>query len=102
MGSSLWFNTKPFYQAVQDFYVAASLNKMLKKFPFGDTILKDLASWTLIWSALFRHLQSVEFADSASIQQWRMLSWLQFLVKNFSLSAEKQFLQIKNKIHLLH
>ena len=35
------FDTKPFYQAVRDFYVA-SLKKMLKKFPFGDTILKDL------------------------------------------------------------
>ncbi len=50
LGDSTWaalsemeeeFDTKPFYQAVRDFY-AASLNKMLKKFSFGDTILKDL------------------------------------------------------------
>ena len=31
----------PFYRAVRSFYVA-SLQKMLKKFPFGDSILKDL------------------------------------------------------------
>ena len=35
------FDTKPFYQAVRDFYVA-SLKKMLNKIPFGDTVLKDL------------------------------------------------------------
>ena len=35
------FDPKPFYQAVRSFYVA-SLKKMLKKFPFGDSILKDL------------------------------------------------------------
>ncbi len=50
LGDSTWealsemeeeFDIKPFYQAVRDFY-AVSLNKMLKKFPFGNTILKDL------------------------------------------------------------
>ena len=35
------FNIKPFFKAVRDFYIA-SLKKMLKKFPFGDSILKDL------------------------------------------------------------
>ena len=49
LGNSTWaavsemeeeFDTKSFYQAVRDFYVA-SLKKMLKKFLFGDTILKD-------------------------------------------------------------
>ena len=34
-------DTKPFFSAVRKFYVA-SLKKMLKKFPFGDTLLKDL------------------------------------------------------------
>ncbi len=32
---------KPFFQAVRRFYTA-SLQKMLKKFPFEDSILKDL------------------------------------------------------------
>ena len=32
---------KPFYEAVRLFYVA-SIQKMLKKFPFGDSILKNL------------------------------------------------------------
>ena len=34
-------DTKPFFSAVRKFYVA-SLKKMRKKFPFGDTLLKDL------------------------------------------------------------
>ena len=34
-------DTKPFFSAVRKFYVA-SLKKMLKKFPFNDTLLKDL------------------------------------------------------------
>ena len=32
---------KPFYKAVHSFY-AATLKKMLKKFPFGESMLKDL------------------------------------------------------------
>lgn len=32
---------KPFFSAVKQFYLA-TLKKMFKKFPFGDTILKDL------------------------------------------------------------
>ena len=34
-------NIKPFFSAVRQFYLA-TLKKMFKKFPFGDTILKDL------------------------------------------------------------
>ena len=34
-------DTKPFFSAVRNFYIA-SLKKMLKKFPFDDTLLKDL------------------------------------------------------------
>ncbi len=34
-------NTTPFFEAVKEFYLA-TLKKMFKKFPFGDTILKDL------------------------------------------------------------
>ena len=34
---------KPFYSAVHSFYVV-TLQKMLKKFPFGDSILKDLGT----------------------------------------------------------
>ena len=32
---------KPFFSAVRKFYVA-TINKMLQKFPFGDSLLKDL------------------------------------------------------------
>ena len=35
------FDPKPFFKAVRSFYIA-TLNKMLKKFPFGDTVLQDL------------------------------------------------------------
>ena len=35
------WDVKPFYDAVRNFYLA-TLKKMLKKFPFSDTILKDL------------------------------------------------------------
>lgn len=35
------FDPKPFYKAVRSFYIA-SLQKMIKKFPFKDSILKDL------------------------------------------------------------
>ena len=35
------FDPKPFYKAVREFY-AATLKKMQKKIPFGDSILKDL------------------------------------------------------------
>ncbi len=34
-------DTKPFYTAVRMFYVA-TIRKMLKKFPLGDSLLKDL------------------------------------------------------------
>lgn len=33
---------KPFYSAIRHFYLA-TLQKMLKKFPFGDSLLKTLA-----------------------------------------------------------
>lgn len=32
---------EPFFKAARNFYIA-TINKMLKKFPFGDTLLKDL------------------------------------------------------------
>lgn len=33
---------KPFFDAVRKFYLASNHQKMIKKFPFGDSILKDL------------------------------------------------------------
>ncbi len=86
LGDSTWaalsemeeeFDTKPFYQAVRAFYVA-SLNKMLKKFPFGDTILKDLGiinpgrtyNFTTI-QTLAKHFPQLELAESASIDALR-------------------------------
>ncbi len=73
------FDTKPFYQAVRDFYVA-SLNKMLKKFPFGNTILKDLGilnpdmvctyNFTTI-KTLAKCFPQLELAESASIDALR-------------------------------
>ncbi len=88
LGDSTWaalsemeeeFDTKPFYQAVLDFYVA-SWNKMLKKFPFGDTILKDLgiinpdmvctSNFTTI-QTLAKRFPQLELAESASIDALR-------------------------------
>jgi hypothetical protein len=34
-------DTKPFFSAVREFYLA-TIQKMLKKFPFGDSLLRDL------------------------------------------------------------
>ena len=34
-------DTKPFFKSVRQFY-CASIKKMLKKFPFGDSLMKDL------------------------------------------------------------
>ena len=36
-------DTKPFFTAVRNFYVA-TITKMLKKFPFNDTLMKDLTT----------------------------------------------------------
>ena len=36
------YDLKPFFTAVRGFYIA-TLKKMLKKFPFGDSLLKDLS-----------------------------------------------------------
>ena len=50
LGNDMWaylsgieeeYDPKPLFKAVCDFYVA-SLKKMLKKFPFGNSILRDL------------------------------------------------------------
>ena len=50
VGESTWaclreleeeYDLKPFFEAVRSFYVS-SIKKMLNKFPFGDTLLKDL------------------------------------------------------------
>ena len=50
IGDSTWLvlaevenehDTKPFFSAVRKFYLA-TIKKMLKKFPFGDSLLKDL------------------------------------------------------------
>ena len=72
------FDTKLFYQAVHDFYVA-SLNKMLKKIQFGYTILNDLGiinpdmfctyNFTTI-QTLVKHFPQLELADSASIDEF--------------------------------
>ena len=35
-------DTAPFFEAVRGFYIS-STKKMLNKFPFGDTLLKDLS-----------------------------------------------------------
>ena len=45
------FNLKPFFKAVRDFFIA-SLKKMLKKLPFGDSILKDLIPTTPVVTPL--------------------------------------------------
>ncbi len=36
------YDTAPFFEAVRGFYVN-STKKMLKKFPFGDTLMDDLS-----------------------------------------------------------
>ena len=50
IGSDTWFavsameqehDTKPFFDAVKKFYVI-SIKKMIQKFPFGDSLLRDL------------------------------------------------------------
>ena len=73
------FNIKPFFKAVLDFYIA-SLKKMLKKFPFGDSILKDLGiinpndACTYTFStveSLAKRFPQLGLDDSASINALR-------------------------------
>ena len=69
----------PFYRAVRSFYIA-TITKMLKKFPFRDSILKDLGiinphqvsaySFNTIKS-LAKRFKQVNLADSESIDKLR-------------------------------
>ena len=70
---------KPFFSAVRKFFIA-SITKMLKKFPFGDSILKDLgvlqpqqtASYSIdTILGLAKHFPQLDLADSASLDQLR-------------------------------
>ena len=73
------FDPKPFYKAVREFYVA-TLKKMLKKFPFGDSILKDLGiinpdsvstySFSTIES-LAKRFPQLSLSDSESLDSLR-------------------------------
>ena len=69
----------PFYAAVQGFYVA-TVTKMLKKFPFGDTILKDLGiinphqvrSYTFSTiKSLAKQFRQLQLDDSDSLDKLR-------------------------------
>ena len=70
---------KPFFSAVRKFFIA-SITKMLKKFPFGDSILKDLgvlqpqqtASYSIdTILGLAKRFPQLDLADSASLDQLR-------------------------------
>lgn len=67
---------KPFYTAVRNFYVATL--KMLKKFPFGDSILNDLgvinpeqvcANSVDIVKSLATRFPQLELADAEALDQ---------------------------------
>lgn len=67
---------KPFFSAVKQFYMT-TLKKMFKKFPFGDTILKDLgivqpsktASYTVnTVHRLAKRFPQIELASSDSLE----------------------------------
>ena len=69
----------PFYAAVRGFYVA-TVTKMLKKFPFGDTILKDLGiinphqvrSYTFSTiKSLTKRFRQLQLDDSDSLDKLR-------------------------------
>ena len=69
----------PFYAAVRGFYVA-TVTKMLKKFPFGDTILKDLGiinphqvrSYTFSTiKSLAKRFRQLQLDDSDSLDKLR-------------------------------
>ena len=71
--------TTPFFQAVKDFYVA-STRKILKQFPFGDTLLKDLSILQPDSAPFFsvekllslaKHFPQVGLADSRSLDKLR-------------------------------
>ena len=72
-------DTKPFFTAVRNFYVA-SLKKMIQKFPFGDSLLKDLgvlqpektASYSVeTVLGLARRFPQLELADDESLDKLR-------------------------------
>lgn len=73
------FDPKPYYAAVRKFYIT-SITKMLNKFPFGNSILKDLGiinpektctySFSTIES-LAKRFPQLDLADSESINALR-------------------------------
>ena len=72
-------DTKPFFTAVRNFYFA-SLKKMIQKFPFGDSLLKDLgvlqpektASYSVeTVLGLARRFPQLELADDESLDKLR-------------------------------
>lgn len=88
VGSNTWLSiaeleeehdTKPFFTAIRNFYVA-SIKKMIQKFPFGDSLMKDLGvlqpDKTATYSVetvlgLARRFPQLELADAASLDQLR-------------------------------
>ena len=88
VGSDTWLciaefeeehDTKPIFTAVRNFFVA-SLKKMLQKFPFGDSLLKDLgilqpektASYSVeTVLGLAKRFPQLELADVISLDQLR-------------------------------
>ena len=71
---------KPFFSAVRKFYVYASVSKMLKKLPFGDSILKDLgilqpqatASYSIdMITSLAKRFPQIKLADADSLDNLR-------------------------------
>ena len=67
-------DTAPFFNAVRAFYVN-STKKMLNKFPFGDTLLKDLSvlqpssfPFSTV-ASLAKRFPQIELSDSASLDR---------------------------------
>ena len=85
---------KPFFSAVRKFFIA-SITKMLKKFPFGDSILKDLgvlqpqqtASYSIdTILGLAKRFPQLDLADSASLDQL-MEEFMDFILSHADLPS---------------
>ena len=94
-------DTKPFFDAVREFYVN-TIKKMIKKFPFGDTILQDLGilvpekassypANTII--RLAKRFPQLELSDSNSLDQLRE-EFLDYTLSPMDLPTQEQYIPI--------
>ena len=92
------YDTAPFFNAVMKFYIA-TITKMIKKFPFGDTLLQDLgilvpdkvATYSVDTVVrLARRFPQLELCDPTSLDQLRE-EFLDFTLSPTDLPTQTEY-----------